>query len=377
MGQAPAAFKERTVLQENPLPDQTIAAFGQRWSVQALASGLLSELDVMIFGTITPGAATGVWGANYWPWNLLSELRVDTNQSIPLFQASGYGAMVIDSLRHRTYQQGGTPPASGGWNNTSNKGPRTGVFIAGSGTNAGTTPVPFLIHYKVPITIDDGLSAGLVLLQNQATVITISGTFGQAADFGTLGIAVGSTISATVRVMQRGFSLPDFGSVGSDGMPANPLENGMLAFFHQWIEQDMDWTATGDQLFNVPLGGVLSRIVIDIQNNGAPQDFFSTASDPTTPNLGNLTVQYGANQSPTVKDFRFLLNQQRERYGFDLPAGVLVHDFSIGNGSIEMGYDARDSFDTDLLSAFQLKTNITASPTAGKIRYYIEKLLRQ
>lgn len=374
MGQAPSAFKERTVLQEVMLPDQTINQFGQRWQVQCLASGLLSELDVMVFGTITPGDATGSWNANYFPWNILSELRLDTNQGITLYRAPGYGALLIDSLRHRADQAAPTPPASGGWNNTANTGPRTGVYIAPSGTITDSTAVPFLVHYRIPVSIDGGLSAGLVLLQNQATVLTLSGTMGLQTDFGTLGTA---SISATIRVMQRGFSMPDFGSVGSDGLPANPLENGMLQFFHQWTFQETDWSATGDVLYMVPLGGVLTRLIVDIQNNGAPQAFFSSASDPNTPNLGQLTVQYGANQNPIVKDFRMLLRQHRERYGYDLPVGCLVHDFSLGAGDIALGYDARDSFDTDLLSAFQIITNISASPTAGKIRYFTEKLLRQ
>src|SRR5216684_3665460 len=109
MGQAPNAFKERTVLQEVMLPDQSITNFGQRWSVPCIPTGLLSELDVMIVGTITPGGTvSGSYGTNYFPWNILNFLRVDTNQSIPLFQASGYGAMVIDAMRHRNYLQSPT-----------------------------------------------------------------------------------------------------------------------------------------------------------------------------------------------------------------------------------------------------------------------------
>jgi hypothetical protein len=363
--QAPLPFKMSTVRNYQQLPDINVAAFGEYDRVNCQQVGFLAGLDIYVFGTITAGTSpSGNWDTNYFPWSILKRVQLSLNTGIPILDCSGYSLFLINSLMHRNQQPWNSPPASGGFNNSGTKGPRTGRVIAPSGAIAGANKFGFHLH--VPVALDDALSGGLIQLQNQAYVATLNLTFAQPADLVAAGASLGTgpTISATVRTTQTHFSLPE-----------DPRSYPNLQYVHQWLQQDVPWSATGDQLYQPPLGGVISRVIVDVQNNAAPQDFFSVASDPTSPNFGNLTVQFAGSQRPEVLDYRARLQQQYEQYGFDLPNGVLVHDFSLGSGSLELGWDGRDAYDTGVLTEFSLMTNITATPTNGVIRYVRELLL--
>ena len=366
--QAPLPFKMSTVRNFQQLPDITSTAFGDYQRVNCQQVGFLACLDLYVFGTITSGAGpAGNFDSNYFPYSILKRVQLGLNTGIPIVDCSGYSLFLINSILHRSTQPAATPPASGGFNNTGTTGPRTARVIAPSGAIpvAGTAS-KFGFHLKVPVALDDGLSGGLIQLQNQAYIATLNLTIAQPADLVASGGSLGTApaISLTARTTQTHFSLPE-----------DPRSYPNLNYVHQWLQQDVAFSATGDQIYQPPLGGVISRVIIDVLNNGAPQPFFSGASDPTATNFGNLTVQFAGSQRPEVVDYRVRLQQMYEQYGMDLPQGVLTHDFSLGAGSLEAGWDGRDAYDTGVLTEFSLLTNITATPTNATIRYIRELLL--
>src|SRR5258708_16482149 len=91
---------------------RTINAFGQNLQIELPPSGLLSAIDVYVHGTIHTGIGTaGNWNPNYFPWNILRQISLTTNVNFQIFEVDGYSAFLIDSIMHRSSQNGVNPPA--------------------------------------------------------------------------------------------------------------------------------------------------------------------------------------------------------------------------------------------------------------------------
>ena len=356
-------FLQDTKRNMQSMADLPIAGFNQNLQADLPAAGLLSAVYVYVVGTIRTGTGTsGNWDPNYWPWNLLQKIYLRTNAGFNVFDnMSGYSTFLVNSLSHRGNQFGASPPISGGFNNTSNVGPRTGISIYPTGALADSTDYPFGIWYKIPVTMDEALGVGLILLANQYVKVTLECQVNSAAAFGNLG--TGATISASIKPTPLVWSVPK---------PENyPFES--LNRVHIWQEVQKDWTASGEQFFDVLPSGTFTRIIADVENNGAPQAFFSGASDPTTPNFGDTKTIWASNQSPEVIDFRTRLLMMREFYGMDLPQGCIEFNYATLQ-SAELGWNPTTSWNTDQATQFGVRMQINATPTAGKIRYIQERI---
>ena len=361
--QAPLAFQQDTVRNFQQLPDQPISAQLQPLTVNLQKAGFGADLDLYIYGTITTGTGTsGNWDTNFFPYSIIRRCTLTLNTGLDLVDVDGYGLALINGLRHRATFPNSPAPAAGGFNQAGTTGPRVARFQAPSGALADSTAYKFGFHLRVPIACDDGLSAGLVMLQNQAYQGVLNVLVGAFSDWGNLG--AGATISATMRVTQRMFSVPN-----------NPESFPDLTYVHQWLMQRQDWTSNGQQQYPVLVGPVVLRVISSWINNNAPQPFFGTASDPTTPQFGTVQVQFNGSQRPEVYDFRVMIQRMYEDYGYDMPNGVLVHDFTLGGGSEEAGVNGRDLYDTGQLTDFSILTDLAASPTGNSMVNYYRELL--
>jgi hypothetical protein len=366
--QAPLPFIRATRKNFLQLPDQPITDQLQVATVDCQRVGFLSYIDLYVFGTITPDTdVSGNWNSDYFPWNILRNVKLTLNTGIDIVNLRGYSLFLANSRRHIAVQPGVTSPADGGFNNSSTTGPIVARVVAPTGAMANAA-TPFGFHLKVPVAADDGLSAGLIQLQNQAYSATLTVQIGAFADWAASGASLGTapTISATIRATQQHFSIPP-----------DPRSWPDLTYVHQWLEQQVGWTASGQQIYMPPLGPVVCRVIADWEDDGVPADFFGTASDPTDPNFGQMIVQFAGSQRPEVLDFRTQIQAMYEQYAFDLPSGVLMWDFSIGGGSVEAGLNPRDLYNTGTLTDFELMTDTSTTPTNGKIHYIRELLLQR
>jgi hypothetical protein len=356
-------FLQDTKRNMQKMADMPISAFNQNLQQDLPAAGLLSAVYVQVRGVIHTGTGTaGNWNPNYWPWNLLQKIYLRTNAGFNVFDnMSGYSTFLVNSLPHRGAQIVSPAPISGGFNNSSNVGPRTAISIFPTGALADSTDYPFNIWYKIPVTMDEALGVGLLLLANQYVKVTLECQIGSAADFGTLGS--GATITAAIKPTPLVWSVPR-----PENYPVDSLNR-----VHIWQEVEKDWTASGEQFFDVLPSGTFTRIIADVQNNGAPEPFFGSASDPSSGNFGDTKVIWASNQSPEVIDFQTRLLMQREFYGMDLPQGVIVFDFATLQ-SVELGWNPTTSWNTDQATQFGVRINISDTPTAGKIRYIQERI---
>jgi hypothetical protein len=159
-----------------------------------------------------------------------------------------------------------------------------------------------------------------------------------------------------------------------------PAERGAqpnTTYIHRIIGDTASWTASGDQIYKVPVNGTILRVWSDWKTNGAPAPFLATASDPTTQNFANTIVQYAATQRPEIEDSKIRAWRHRLNYNQDTPNGIILYDFAVGGGSIEMGADSRDAYDTQRLTEFAIVTNTSITPTTGTVDYIRQELQRR
>jgi len=363
------AFKMATRRNFQPLPDMLFTAPNQSLRTDILQVGYGAYLWCQIFGTITTGSGeAGTWDANYWPWNLFSNLQVMSNEGLPVYSTSGFANLLIQMRQQAIYQPGRNNGSVIGWNNSNTKGPGQAVFYYPTGSPAASTPYKFGFSYIVPFVTDYTLSGGLLMLQSQSVRASIIASVGSYTDWG---LTVAPTVSFTMRPTYEFFSIP-----------ADPNSQPDTSFINRWVEETQAWGASGDVPYTVPVNGIVSEAFLHWQQPSGsvfvPQDLFSTANDPTSPNFNNVIVQYAGSNRPEVVDARTHLTRNRYFLGQDLPRGIFWHAFDLGGGGITAPWDGRDVYDTSQLTSFQLITNTAVTPAAGsRILVCRNELLRR
>src|SRR4029077_15554306 len=343
------SFLNATTRTRAQLQDVTFLNPGDNKTQDVFATGFLAYLKIQIYGALVTGStATGTFDANYWPYNLLSRLALRSNAGFEFYNTPGYDNLPI-IMYHRLGLNPMVPvnPLS---YNSGTSGARVAINqapAAGSAVGLSTTS-PSLVNYLIPVVSHPDLRAGLLPLQNNATRVTIYYTLGQYTDWAGAGaiIGTGGSLSLTARTQMEFFSIP-----------ADPSAMPDLSFIHRIITNRQIWTTAGDQPSRVPVNGVILREWWDWHNGLVPAAWFSTASDPRTQNLNNISITYAASQAPEVYDFKFSQFQHRWDYGQDLPNGLMMLDFASGGGSIEMGASARDAYNTRKLTEYKAIVN--------------------
>lgn len=358
------AFESQTRRSRQMLNDMVFSAENQTLRVDLPQVGYAARLHIKAFGTITTNAsAAGTWktASGYWPYNLLSRLRLVSNEGLELYNTRGYVNQLVQMVHRELCAPAQNPVALN--YGVSNAGAPTAVTVFPTGTIGVSTTYNVCVDYYIPIASDRFLTAGLLLLQNQATRVSLECTLGAGADWGLT--AGAETPSITVRAALEYFSVP-----------ADPQAQPDTSYIHRWIEDVQPWTASGDNLYKVPVNGVILNILSIYENAGSPQPFFSTAGNPNTPNFGNVYVQYAASMRPEQEDFRLHLAQQRLVYGLDFPDGVFVWDFASGGGIPSLGIRPRDVYDTSQLTEFAIAENTTVTPGANSKIYRVRRELQ-
>jgi len=358
----PIPFKLMTRRSRTALEDKSITSESQYNTIDLPQNGYLGSLVVQVYGTLATNAtAAGTWDANYWPYNLLNSIALRSNEGLEVYRTSGYTNKLVQIVDRIGHSPDESPTVIGTVQGT--QGSKVGSIQFPTGTIAISTTYHVLVTYRIPIAVDDSLAAGLLLLQHQATRLTIDTQLNTLAK---MGFTAGSAaIALTQRASMEWYSVP-----------TSPDAQPNLDFIHRWIEDTQSWTASGDQRYKVPVNGIVSRVIVDLENNGVPMVFFATANQPGSVNLGNVGVEYASSQRTEWEDAKIFMSRARRQWSQDLPDGVLVHDFSQGGGSPLM-WDGRDTYDTGALTEFAIVTNLTVTPTNGKIRYTREQLDRR
>lgn len=351
-------FLTMTTKNRQMLQDMSYTAQGDNKQVDVFATGFLSFLDVLVYGTITTGtSAAGTWDANHWPWNLIKRLSLRSNAGFTFYDTDGFSNRQIQEWYRLGYDPGLaiSPLVAGPYSTT---GSRNAKIVFPTGALADSTAYKVNVKYRIPVVSHADLRAGLVPLQNNATRVTLSTVLGSITDWaGSSGVlGAGGTVALTAKTRMEFFSVPSDPSAMPD-----------ISFIHRIIQDTQPWTASGDQDYRPPVNGVFLRIMERFLNAGVPAKFYATANDPTTANFGNVGVIYAASEIPENYDFRFNLDDRDLDYMTPAADGVFLFDFASGGGSIEMGTSSRDAYNTRRLTEFKLRINTTITPSAGSV----------
>jgi len=209
-------------------------------------------------------------------------------------------------------------------------------------TNArsAVTATAFNIDEVIPIAINDRDPLGLIMLQNEQTLVTLYVDWNADAN-----VATGATITATVTPYLELFTVP-----------VDPQDYPPLNIVHQILEDQQQVAATGDFTYNWPRGNTYLQIFHGLGIGAAGSDSFSR-------------YQLRVNQSDYLQntDIPYLDVEFRAKRGRARPAGGVFVDLLASSGLGNFGL-TRDVFNSALVTDLASVITATATGTLYTVR---------
>jgi hypothetical protein len=307
-------------------------------------TGYLGAISLLLKGTITYSSGTVTQKAYpLAPYGLIRRIRLVTNEGAEVWNTTGWGAYLYNACI-RTGLDFGTNHAD--VNTTGGSDPFSQYYVA-TGTISDTAAHTFRAFLRLPISWGDMNLTGLLLLQNPNVKFTLEITWGTFTDvWSTASNGTFSNVTITP-------------SVELFHLPADQHDDPDLLFAKTVIEERKDVVSSGgDFVYNPILGNTYNRVIMEFVNNQ------STVAPFYSSDITALKASYAQSQVVYNESSDIHLADQRRWYGRDLPSGVFVHDWTMGNGLPEIP-SGRDTFDTSEITDMQLAATIVAGSSMG------------
>lgn len=281
--------------------------------------GLLASVYLRFKGTLTATHATKTTftPAAGAPYNLAGRIQLLMNNGITIWNTSGYGAYLQNLTNNLAY-------------NLDQAGSSSSVFSFGNTVSAAGAANDLSFSLRLNVAINDKDPIGLLLLQNDATVLTLQI---EAAVAAMLLSAADADVTAAVtgnwEVAIEFFSIP-----------RDPADYPALNRVHQVLEQSNPITAIGENRQVLPRGNTYRRLVNYLTLNGQLTDA-----------IEKMRLVYNLTVTPYDITGSLAKIIQRERYGRDLPVGTYVWDMFY-QGYPNVGANQRDLIVSRDLSEF-------------------------
>lgn len=295
-----ASFDRNTSLIRVPLPVLTKPTGGGLVRLDLPKTGLLANLwlrvAVTIAGSLSAPNALGVS-------SVIRSVRLITNSSVEIFRMSGAGYSyllqeVLDSEYHLAQGQ--------------NQG-----RVAVTATN-------FNLDMVIPVQINRRDPVGLIMLQNDQTLVTLEIDFEADAT-----VATGATVTATVTPVMEYFTVP-----------TDPRNWPNLNIIHQIQEETVAIAATGQYIYNVPRGATYTQLLHGLGIGVSGADGFTQFQRRV-----NNSV-YMQDSTPGNLDM-----EQRYLRGRARPAGAVLVDLMGSSGLGNYGL-LRDFFNSQQVTQY-------------------------
>lgn len=350
-------------------PKIAIAGLGSADSIQLKQTGIVTQLEVRISGSVTFGGTIGTTTMSYeWPLNIIQNMKLSANGQSNLINLRGAPVRALEYIMNPKLDDSGLGASFGATAVTSGtlKLPcddwgTSGVNALNPGANVaaiGTYTVD--LTYFVPVAADMVNLIGSIYAQTSATNLTLD------VQYNTQGAAAGGTsntglisamgASATfasalnIEVTGVVYSIPNVG--GTFVVPD-------LSQFHQLSETRVGGQSAGVNEYNLPGTGVgrkLLRLIF--------QEYSGTPPIPLAVNDANYSTvgwAYGGNDVP----------EQYARGGNLRAANIRIAGVDIG-GNWGFGlwdfatiFALRDVVDEGMTSDLRVQMGLVASPTSG------------
>lgn len=326
----------------------TTAGFGSTDIIPVLQTGVISALQIRIFGSLVITLNGGTVAATYqWPYNFLRAVRFTANGQSNLINVSGT-ALKLFSLADRgplddrgvsqsasgaTVTQGTLSQASESW----------GVGPGATAISAGTYDVELI--YDIPIAYDQVKTLqGAIFAQTASTDLELALDYNLAASLFTTTGSPTIAFTPTAQVEGTVYTIPSVN--GGIAIPN-------LSAFHSLIESrapnNIAQGLNEITLSGQGVGRKLMRLGFRTFSAGVPLQMNAA-------NYGQLFWRYGGNTTPEqFADGRKLRHWDELIYNSDIGA---VHGY--GMFDFSSLWAQRDSIDEG--SATQLRFGLTIVP---------------
>ena len=298
------------------LPTQTRPTGGGTTSINLPKTGLLAAIVLAVRGTVagTLSAPSALGFAS-----IISRVRLTLNSGIDIYNVSGAGYHYL--LREALESE---------YTDIS------GQSNARSAVTAAATNLDMLI----PVAINMRDPLGLILLQNEQTLLTLNIDWTADAT-----VATGATVTCTAIPYIELFTVP-----------VDPQDFPPINIIHQTLEDQQAITGAQDWVYNWPRGNTYLQVMHGIGIGAAGTDLFNKA-------------QIRVNQSDYLQstDIPYLDLEFRRFRGRPRPAGGIFFDLLASSGLGNYGL-TRDVFNSALVTDLASVITTTGSTTAYNVR---------
>jgi len=337
-----------------------IAGLGSTDSVQLRQTGIVSELELRVQGTITFGGTIGTTTMSYeWPLNLPQEIRLSANGQSNLVKCRGLTIRAMEFARNPKIDDAGVSKSFGGTAFTfgtlalpSDDWGTSGVNALAPGTNVaavGTYTVD--LTFFVPVAADPVSLIGAVYAQSSATNLSLDvqwatqnqivSALGGAATFAS---ALNWSVTGVV------YSIPNVN--GKYLVPD-------LSQFHQLAEARNGGMVQGTNeplLSGTGVGRRLMRLMGNVYSGATPAPLAMTSA-----NFNRIGWAYGGSDVPESYDAGTNMRATAIRVsGVDLGGlwGLFLWDFA-------SQFALRDVVDEGATSDLRVQIGLVSAPTSG------------
>lgn len=264
----------------------------------------------------------------YNPYRILRNISLDLNNGFRPFVMSGEEAAIYNTVATHSDKITG---ANGMYKESGTKGKYS-----------------FVLELKN--TLNDSMLQGLILLQNNATMVTLNVDIGKVSDV----FIAGTFGNVKVTPMIVTYSVPAIQEAFPDISVLKLMQSKTVSF-----------NAAGDNTIYLDTGTIYRKLIVYMQDgSGAALDISKVT--------GNLELAFNGADIPYSIDPEMLMYLNADQFGRRLPTGVYVFDFSSQSPLIGYG-GSRDYIDTEKLTQFTLKA---PTSVACKITTITEQLSR-
>lgn len=279
-------------------------------------TGLLSRIYLAIRGSVS-GTLTSPNALGFA--SIISRVRMTLNSGVDMFNVSGAGYHYL--LRNTLGSEY--------------------IDIAGqSNATSAVTAAAFNLDVVVPVAINLRDPLGLIMLQNEQTLVTLAVDWLADAS-----VATGATVTATVTPYVELFTVP-----------VDPQDYPPLNVVQQILEDQQTVSGAGDFAYNWPRGNTYLQVLHGFGIGAAGADNFSK-------------VAVRVNQSDYLQntDIPYLDMEYREFRGRIRPAGGIFVDLLASSGLGNFGL-TRDVFNSALVTDLASVITATAGGTLFNVR---------
>lgn len=311
---------------------------------------LTSKILLLVEGSfkVTHAANSSFTPKPFAPFDLIRSINVEINNGFKPFTLNGREAYWYNLAQENAKQVEVVVEADPA------DVPARGLnYLSNAASSSGTTNY-FRMTIDLSLTLNERDPIGLILTQNEETLVTVSLSFGSILDM--FSVTTGYTVSDvafTITPVVQSYSVPPVQSAFPD--------ISILKLVQSTRE---NIPGSGKYTLKLPVGLTYRKLLFYVEDT-------SGAGLEDTDLSGNIELVLNGADFPYQVAPKMLATQNALQFGTAMPAGLYVFDFSY-QGTPNYG-GARDYIDTERLTELWLNVNTNQ---AGYITAVYELLSR-